>query len=142
MSSKLSGRISRSSARIGPPSSWKTPSVSPRAEQLVGRRVVERQVLEDQRLAAVGLDVVQRVVEDREVAQPEEVHLDQAERLARRVVELGDDRAVGGRLSIGMTSISGSLDMITPAACTPHCRLRPSMPIAVSTTVLTSGSAS
>ena len=27
---------------------------------------------------------------------------------------------------IGMTSISGLLDMITPAACTPHCRLRPS----------------
>ena len=31
MSAKLSGRISRSSARIGPPSSWNTPSVSPRA---------------------------------------------------------------------------------------------------------------
>ena len=31
MSSKLSGRIDRSSARIGPPSSWNTPRVSPRA---------------------------------------------------------------------------------------------------------------
>jgi hypothetical protein len=38
------------------------------------------------------------------------------------------------RFMIGMTSISGSLDMMTPAACTPHCRLRPSSPLAVSTT--------
>ena len=43
---------------------------------------------------AVGLHVLQRVVEDGEVAQAEEVHLDQPERLARRVVELGDDLAV------------------------------------------------
>ena len=35
-----------------------------------------------------------RVVQHREVPQAEEVHLDQPERLARRVVELGDDRAV------------------------------------------------
>ena len=46
------------------------------------------------------------------------------------------------RLITGMTSCSGALDMITPAAWTPHCRLRPSIPIAVSTTVFTSGSAS
>ena len=37
----------------------------------------------------------QRVVEDREVAQAEEVHLQQAERLAGAHVELRDDRAVG-----------------------------------------------
>ena len=41
---------------------------------------------------------------------------------------------------IGMTSISGCLDMITPAACTPHCRLRPSRSWAVSTISLTCGS--
>ncbi len=41
-----------------------------------------------------GLHVLQRVVEDREVAQAEEVHLDQAERLAARVVELRDDLPV------------------------------------------------
>jgi hypothetical protein len=29
---------------------------------------------------------------------------------------------------IGMTSMRGSLDMMTPAACTPHCRFRPSSP--------------
>ena len=41
-----------------------------------------------------------------------------------------------------MTSSSGSRHRITPAACTPHCRFRPSSPRAVSTTRLTSGSVS
>ena len=45
--------------------------------------------------APVGLDAVDRVVQHGQVPQPEEVHLQQAERLARGVVELGDDRAVG-----------------------------------------------
>ena len=45
-----------------------------------------------------------------------------------------------GRIMVGMMSSRGSEDMITPAACTPHCRLRPSRPLAVSTTFLTSGS--
>ena len=63
-------------------------------EQLVRRRVGQLELLEHDLLAAVGLDVDQRVVEDREVAQPEEVHLDQAELLAGRVVELRDHRAV------------------------------------------------
>src|SRR5262249_23988169 len=60
----------------------------------VRRGVVEREVLEHDRLAAVALDVLHRVVEDGEVAQPEEVHLDQPEVLAHRVVELRDDGAV------------------------------------------------
>jgi hypothetical protein len=47
------------------------------------------------------------VVEDREVAQAQEVHLDQAEALAARVVELGDDRAVLLALHSGTTSSSG-----------------------------------
>ena len=38
--------------------------------------------------------LLEAVVEDGEVAQAEEVHLEQAERLARAHVELGDDRAV------------------------------------------------
>ena len=41
---------------------------------------------------------------------------------------------------IGITSTSGSEDKITPAACTPVPRIRPSMPLAVSMTFLTSGS--
>ena len=76
MSSKLSGFICRSSDRIGPPSSWNTPSVSPRGEQLVGGLVVELEVFEHEPDAAVRLDVVEGVVDDREVAQPQEVHLD------------------------------------------------------------------
>ncbi len=71
------------------------PRVLPRAEQGVGRLVIELEVLEDQLLTAVGLDVLERVVEDGEVAEPQEVHLDQAEGLAGGVVELRDHRAVG-----------------------------------------------
>ena len=63
-------------------------------EQLVGLAVVEAERLELDRLAAVGLDVGEAVVEDGEVAQPEEVHLQQAEGLAGAHVELRDDRAV------------------------------------------------
>ena len=44
---------------------------------------------------AVDHDVAQRVVDDGEVAQAQEVHLEQAEGLAGRVVELRDHRAVG-----------------------------------------------
>ena len=46
------------------------------------------------------------------------------------------------RFMIGIRSSSGAEDMMTPAACTPHCRLRPSSPRAVSTTLRTSGSVS
>ena len=45
-------------------------------------------------MAPVGLDVAQRVVEDGQVAQAQEVHLEQAEGLAGPHVQLGDDRAV------------------------------------------------
>src|SRR5665647_2730983 len=38
------------------------------------------------------------------------------------------------RRMIGIRSISGSLDMMTPAACTPHWRFNPSRPNAVLTT--------
>ncbi len=68
--------------------------MSPAREQREGRRVVELEVLEHHLLLAVVRDVDQRVVEDGQVAQAQEVHLDQPEALARRVVELGDDRAV------------------------------------------------
>ena len=70
-----------------------TEGVSSR-EQVVRRAIVERQVLQVEFLPTVHPDVVERVRDDREVAKPEEVHLDEAERLARRIVELGDDLAV------------------------------------------------
>ena len=41
------------------------------------------------------LDVGERVADDRQVGQAEEVHLDQAERFARMVLERGGDGAVG-----------------------------------------------
>ena len=65
-------------------------------EDLVGLGVghVLGQRLEVDVVAAVGAHVGDRVVEDGEVAQAEEVHLDQPERLAARVVELGDDLPV------------------------------------------------
>ena len=46
------------------------------------------------------------------------------------------------RRCTGITSTSGSDDKITPAACTPVPRIRPSIPRAVSTTFLTSASSS
>ena len=65
-------------------------------QQRVGRGVGRHDVelLEHDGLAAVVADVLEAVVEHREVAQPQEVHLQQAERLAGTHVELGDDRAV------------------------------------------------
>ena len=65
-------------------------------QQLVGGLVVERQAEQVDRDAPVGLDGLDRVGHDRQVAQAEEVHLEQAEALAGRVVELRDDRAVVG----------------------------------------------
>ena len=65
-----------------------------RCEKGIGGCVFERQILQDDRLPAVGGDIAQAVVEDGEVAQPEEVHLQQTERLAGPHVELRDDRAI------------------------------------------------
>ena len=64
-------------------------------QQLVGRRVVERAGPRARRSSprlSLMLSSASSMIG--EVAQPQEVHLEQAERLARRVVELGDDRAV------------------------------------------------
>ena len=65
-------------------------------QDLVGLGVghVLGQDLEVDLLAPVGADVLDGVVEDGQVAQAQEVHLDQAQRLAAGVVELGDDLAV------------------------------------------------
>jgi hypothetical protein len=63
-------------------------------KQLEGRLVGERQRLEVDGLVAVGLDVGETVLDDGQVAQPEEVHLEQSQRLAAGLVELRDDGAV------------------------------------------------
>ena len=67
--------------------------VSPRCEQLVGLGVVEGDVV-DVELDAPGLaDDLERVGDDVEVAQAQEVHLEQAELLDAVHLVLGDDRA-------------------------------------------------
>ena len=70
-----------------------TEGVAP-GQQVVGRSVGELEILEHHGLPAVARDVGQAVVEHGQVAQPEEVHLEQAEGLADPHVELRDDRAV------------------------------------------------
>ena len=45
-----------------------------------------------------------------------------------------------GLVQTGMWSVSGSADMITPAACTPGWRISPSIPRAVSMICLISAS--
>ena len=63
----------------------------PAGQQLVGAGVVDGQVLEVQdEPVPVERDVLEGIRDDREVAQPQEVHLDQPQALARGVVELGD----------------------------------------------------
>ena len=67
--------------------------VSP-GEQLVGLGIIQRQRIQVEIHVAVELEVVDRVADDREVAQPQEVHLQQADGLTRGVVPAGDDGAV------------------------------------------------
>ncbi len=95
MSSKLSGTIERKQCPHRTTVELEDTQACPRvAKQLVGELVVEREGLQHHGLAAVRLDVGERVLQNGEVAQPEKVHLQQPELLAGRVVELRDDRAV------------------------------------------------
>ncbi len=64
------------------------------SQQLIRLLIVEGQVIEVRVRLAVERDVFKRIRHNREVTQAQEVHLEQAQRLARRVVELRDDRAV------------------------------------------------
>ena len=64
-------------------------------QQLVRLPVIERDLRVVDDALAVVLDVGERVADDRQVGQAEEVHLDQAERFARMVLERGGDGAVG-----------------------------------------------
>ena len=65
-------------------------SVTP-GKQFVGCRVVERQMIQVQIDTAIGLDVIQCVPDDGEVAQAQEVHLQQARFFNRRTFPLRDD---------------------------------------------------
>ena len=74
-------------------SNWKTPIASPRGEHRVRLLVVER----DRRDVEAG-DELDGLVDHVEVAQAEEVHLEQAELLDRGSVELRHDLLVGALL--------------------------------------------
>ena len=74
------------------PSSWNTPIESPRLQQVEGLLVVERDGVDVEVDAPELLDDPQRVGDDVEVAEPEEVHLEQAEVLDAAHLVLGDDR--------------------------------------------------
>ncbi len=95
------------------------------------------------RLAGRGLDQVEGPLDDREVAQPEEVHLEQAELLDAVHLVLGDDGRVLGvaaRLGLALdragTRSAARWVMTTAAAWMPSWRRRPSRPLATSMTSL------
>ncbi len=69
-----------------------------RAQQLERLLVVQRKIIEVERLAARLADDVKRLLDGGEVAQPEHVHLHQTERLHIVLVELTDDHTLGGDL--------------------------------------------
>jgi hypothetical protein len=100
MSSKRVGLSRRTSACMPAESSWNTPSVSPVLSIANVRR--RRPCPEEPRVVHVEVDaavvahVPLGVGEHREVAQPEEVHLEQAERLGRTHLVLGEDLAALG----------------------------------------------
>ena len=66
------------------------------AEDLVGRRVVERQIFLDDLHAVALLDHLERVVDEREGGEPEEIHLEKRQLVKTVHVVLGDDFLVVG----------------------------------------------
>ena len=94
MSSNDVGASERSSARIGPPSSWNTPTVSPRRSISNVWDVVERHAVDVGPRPGALLDELERDLEDVEVAQAEEVHLEEAEVFDPVHLVLRDDRGV------------------------------------------------
>ncbi len=86
--------LRRSASRIPDDSNWKTPIASPRREHLVDLLVVERQLGVVEPVA----DQLLRLLEHVEVAQAEEVDLQQPERLDVAAGELGHDLLVGALL--------------------------------------------
>ena len=80
-------------------SSWKTPVVSPEASSSKVLRVVERDVVEVDLDPAVVADEVDRLAQDGQVRQAQEVELEQAERLDGVHLVLGHQPVrVGGLL--------------------------------------------
>ncbi len=88
---------------MAPPSSWKMPIESPCCSSCVDGRVVEGDVVDVGPLAGAGLDQVEGPLDDRQVAQAEEVHLEQAQLLDAVHLVLGDDgRVLGAAAGFGL----------------------------------------
>ncbi len=93
-SSKLDGASDRMSARIGPPSSWNTPIESPRQSMASVSASSSGTASMSSSTPRVVADDLERVGDHVEVAQAEEVHLQQAEVLDAVHLVLRDDRRV------------------------------------------------
>ena len=83
--------------RILSPSSWKIPIELPRRSISKTLGSSSGDGVDVDLDAVASSDVLQRPFDDREVAQSQEVHLQQTELLDRRRLVLGDDRRVLGR---------------------------------------------
>ena len=103
-------------------------------EDLVGLRVVERKIFDDQLDAAVLLDELQGVLDDGERGQAEEVHLEKAELLEAAHVVLGDDFVFVRLVKRDeffqrrrRDDDTGRVDATRCAPCLPACRRRPGL---------------
>ncbi len=90
------GARARTSARMLEPSSWNTPTVSPRFNSSNVAGSSRSTWSMSGRCAGVALDHVERPLDDAQVAQAEEVHLQQAELFDGVHFVLGDDGRVLG----------------------------------------------
>ena len=113
-----------------PLSNWNMPFVSPRQKQGERLLVVERK-LEGSICCAGGLlDQVDHLREDRQVAQAEEVHLQQAGPLDVAHGPLGDDFLLcpcSAPAARGRSRSAARSAITTAAACVPTLRARPSI---------------
>ena len=89
-SSRFSGRVCSRLCICARLSIWKTPTVSALLDLGVDRRVVERDARQVDRLAAQPRDAVDRVLDRREHAEPEQVDLQEAGVAAAVLVPLAD----------------------------------------------------
>ena len=147
-------------SRMPSDSSWKTPVRVAAGEHREGLGVVDRDLADVDARPARALDDVDRVLDHVEVAQAEEVHLQQADLLDRAHRVLGDDlvlalglrrcrcrsgpagRCWSSASCSGTTSCSGRSAITTAAAWIELLRMIPSRPWATSMIRFASGSAS
>ncbi len=108
--------------------------------ELEGVRVVEGNLVHIDIDAMVGLYVGLRLRDDRERAQPQEVHLEEAHVGDRMAFVLGNLPPPLVSSLVGTCSFTGSRQMSTAHACTPSPRVRPSMESAESMMRCASGS--